>query len=163
LEQHPGLLAQGHTSEKIINSLVYAQRRILVVLRSCLDAAHCRSCRCCAFVHTLILSQRAGESPTGLVTMTAPLSMISSDISAPLLWLAARMIIDFTIFWFLGLNFDLGIDVNVVERDQLVAPAIGMEDAVLVHSSGDGVHHEGCKKKGARRRRRLVASAVELR
>ena len=57
---------------------------------------------------------------------------ISSEISATLFRLAARMIIDLTA---LRLHLDLGVDINIVEQDQLVAPAVGMEDAILRHSN----------------------------
>ena len=57
---------------------------------------------------------------------------IFSEISATLFRLAARMIIDLTA---LRLHLDLGVDINIVEQDQLVAPAVGMEDAILRHSN----------------------------
>jgi hypothetical protein len=35
----------------------------------------------------------------------------------------------------LRLHLDLGVDINIVEQDQLAAPAVGMEDAILRHSN----------------------------
>jgi hypothetical protein len=61
--------------------------------------------------------------------------------------LAARMIIDLTIFWPSASTSILRIDINIVKQDQLVSPAVGMEDEILRDRPSDGVHQENAVKE----------------
>jgi hypothetical protein len=47
----------------------------------------------------------------------------------------------------LNLYFNLSVDVHLVKQDQLVTPAIGMQNSIFLHGAGDGMHQESGKRK----------------